>query len=255
MKVLFLVVLAILLLWLVVPAGIPVSAADKGVSAPTVTNDSAGGATDNEGDAVFSVTLLGQISTMTMNASGELTDALVASSKDDTLTLELASGTKILRDGVRVLHFEATRIEPPPSADGLDAIVAYEFSPAGTEFNPPAHIIVRSDVIKLPENTLGVALARYNVSSSNWEELPTNNLGEIGWPVNGMVDHFSKIGVVVKLAPKLQKSGTIDENGGKGPASGIHLTDAAGRHNFWVDDALNGLRDMWAQLLLSLGLK
>ncbi len=134
---------------------------------------------------VFSATVLGQTSMRAMTSAGALTNPMVASSKDGNLTIELARGTKILRNGMRVLSIEATQTDSPPASDGLDVIVAYEFSPAGTVFDPAPRVTVKYDADKLPGNTLGVALARYNDSSKSWEELPAQGVASIGGPVNG----------------------------------------------------------------------
>ena len=159
---------------------------------------------------IFSATMLGQTSMRATNAAGALTNSMIASSKDGNLTIELARGTKILRNGVRVLSIDANQVDSPPASDGLEVIVAYEFSPAGTVFNPAPRVTVKYDADKLPENVLGVALARYNDSSKSWEELPAQGVASIGGPVNGAVDHFSKIGVVAKLAPLPEK--TVNTN-------------------------------------------
>jgi hypothetical protein len=150
---------------------------------------------------IFSANMLGQTSMRATNPAGALTNPMIASSKDGNLTIELARGTKILRNGMRVLSIDANQVDSPPSSDGLEVIVAYEFSPAGTTFNPAPRVTIKYDADKLPENVLGVALARYNNSSKSWEELPAQGVAGIGGPVNGAVDHFSKIGVVAKLAP------------------------------------------------------
>jgi hypothetical protein len=156
----------------------------------------------NNGEVLmFSATMLGQTSMKATNAVGALTNPMVASSKDGNLTIELARGTKVLRNGTRVLSIDAKQVESPPASDGLEVIVAYEFSPAGTVFNPAPRVTVKYDADKLPKNVLGVALARYSDSSKSWEELPAEGVAGIGGPVNGRVDHFSKIGVVAKVAP------------------------------------------------------
>ncbi len=151
---------------------------------------------------MFSATVLGQTSMRATNYAGALTSSMVASSKDGSLTIELARGTKVLRNGIRVPAIEAKQADSPPASNGLDVIVAYEFSPNGTVFNPAPRVTVKYDVDKLPQNTMGVALARYNDNSNSWEELPAEGVASIGGPVNGRVDHFSKIGVVAKLAPE-----------------------------------------------------
>jgi hypothetical protein len=160
---------------------------------------------------IFSATMLGQTSMRATNAVGALTNPMVASSKDGSLTIELARGTKVLRNGIRVLSIDAKQVELPPASEGLQVIVAYEFSPDGTVFNPAPRVTVKYDADKLPKNVLGLALARYNDSSNSWEELPAEGVAGIGGPVNGRVDHFSKIGVVAKLAPLPEK--TTNGNG------------------------------------------
>ncbi len=159
---------------------------------------------------IFSATILGQTSMRATNPAGALTNPMIASSKDGNLTIELARGTKILRNGMRVMSIEANQVDSPPASSGLEVIVAYEFSPAGTVFNPAPRVTVKYDADKLPGNTLGVALARYNDSSHIWEELPAQGVASIGGPVNGAVDHFSKIGVVAKLAPLPEKTISTD---------------------------------------------
>jgi hypothetical protein len=162
-----------------------------------------GGGGSTPPDLSISVTDLSSL----INSYGELIVDIEAISRDGKAVLKLSRGTKFTVSGdtgttITIRELDADEV-PDPDEEQVIIGKAYDFSPDGAIFSPPAHVFISFDPSLLPEGAekSSLSIARWNPVNSEWVFIEDCSVNEIDNIVSGTVSHFTIYTLISKPSP------------------------------------------------------
>jgi hypothetical protein len=141
-----------------------------------------------------------------VNSAGLLQNAVQLKTADGKVILDIAQGTKLLRDRFDPVTVISGSVSPSPAAapEGWALILAFSFGPDGANFNPAITLTMSYDPTKLPENVAEKDLYIAYYDGTKWQKL--DSVVDTGKKtVSTKILHFSQYAimgtVVVPQAP------------------------------------------------------
>jgi hypothetical protein len=140
------------------------------------------------------------------SATGLVQNAVQLKTADGKVILDIAQGSKLLRDRFDPLTVISGSVSPSPAAapEGWALILAFSFGPDGANFNPAITLTMSYDPTKLPENVAEKDLYIAYYDGTKWQKL--DSVVDAGKKtVSAKILHFSQYAimgtVVVPQAP------------------------------------------------------
>ncbi len=149
--------------------------------------------------------LFGTEASLPISSSGEILEAVEATSEDGMLTLTIPEGTVALdKDANPLLNLEAAvdTSPPPPPEDTTIIGLAYHFGPDGTTFAPPITLTRSYDPASIPDGLAeaDLVLAWYDQATGNWVEL--DGVVDTGNnTITAAIEHFTTFAIIAMLTP------------------------------------------------------
>ena len=135
-----------------------------------------------------------------ISSSGEILQAIEATSEDETLTLTIAEGTIALDkddNPLTSLEAEVDTSPPPPPEDTSIIGLAYDFGPDGATFDPPITLTRSYDPNDIPEGVAeeDLVLAWYDEATNQWVELD-GSVDTENNTITASIQHFTTFVVI-----------------------------------------------------------
>ena len=175
-----------------------------------------GGGGGGGGAYYLDIDILGKITRVRISyATSRTLESVVVPDFNNTNFLEIDYGTTVicpeLGEAPEALMMRVAN-ESPPVPDGSALIgSAYNFTGnygynmlkycSGVTFGKNITIVLDYDPDELPESTVSLAVAYYDIEQGSWVNLPTDigRVAEIG-KATGVMNHFSTVAVIAELA-------------------------------------------------------
>jgi hypothetical protein len=156
---------------------------------------------------VLTVDWEGNNTTKPLYSNNRLAVDLLGPSLDGSHSLLLERGTNAPIVGGKTYYLIVIREleEIPALPENTVAIVVFNITPAGAEFDRDIFLTLGLDQSQLPENALNVTMAYYDDVNGVWVPLeseaggPPNSVSELS--LSAPINHFSIFGVLVEIAP------------------------------------------------------
>jgi hypothetical protein len=133
---------------------------------------------------------------VTMNTDGTTKAAAQYKTGDSKLTLDIASGTKMINSQGKTLTTLSAAVlaNPPAAPEGNAVLLAYELGPEGAAFTPALTITFSYGT--LPEGAKNISLMYWNGTA--WESVQAN-VDTVKGTITASISHFSKYAMVYQL--------------------------------------------------------
>ena len=149
----------------------------------------------NTNVTVASVDLTGKIT-----SDGVLTQPVNLTNTDSPASINIPEGTRCLGANGEAPNEIVVMpvVSPPPPPEETDIILAVDFGPDGTTFDPPITITVDYDPALLGEGVSqnDLVLAYYDVESGQWVTLQNIVVDSVTHTVSATVSHFTQFAVI-----------------------------------------------------------
>ncbi|MDH5696743.1 MAG: hypothetical protein OEZ00_09145, partial [Dehalococcoidia bacterium] len=136
-----------------------------------------------------------------VGGGGRFYFSVIASSEDDVCTLTIDSGTiGLTKDGkpLREISIMVTD-EPPTPPEGAYIIgLAYDFSPDGATFEPPASLTFTYDPSLIPKgiDEENLVIALWDADAGNWVVLDDCIVDPVANTITAPISHFTTFAVL-----------------------------------------------------------
>lgn len=171
------------------------------VSSPPSSGGGGGGGGGATKETTLMIDLEGALGEAKIQGlKGLLLAPLAVTSPDALITFEIALHTKALTSGGNVVNkIQMQKLAQPPPVPATYGIVgdAYEFTPAGTTFNPPANLTLTCDPSDIPEGIPeeNLSIAYWDAATDKWVSLPST-VNPATHTVTAKVSHFTVFAII-----------------------------------------------------------
>lgn len=145
------------------------------------------------------VNLWDNVSSAAIDEDGVLAEDVTAASLDGRVTLVIAEGTQVLgpEGDPQVELTVETILDPPDAPEGYHMIVAFDFGPDATTFNPSIEITLQYDQEALPEGVdeVSLVIAYYDGAAGEWMFV-TGEVDPAANTVTFSVNHFTLFAII-----------------------------------------------------------